>query len=58
MAYRNADEMLFVRIPCTKEEKQKIDKATASSDLKKYKWVLNALLSAADAEAKKHGTRN
>lgn len=58
MAYRNSPEILFVRVPLTSAQKQKIDKAAESSGLKKYKFVLNALLEAADAEEKKHGSRN
>ena len=57
MAYKDEEEIMFVRVPMTAEEKQKIDKAVIKTGMKKYEWVRKALLLAASRETS-NGTRN
>lgn len=57
MAYKDEEDILFVRVPMKAEEKQKIDKAVIKTGMKKYEWVRKALLVAASKETG-NGTRN
>ena len=53
MAFKENTELLFVRVPMTAQDKQKIDRACAVAGMKKYEWVRRALL----AEASKKEVR-
>lgn len=48
MAYKDDDkDILFVRVPMSKEEIKTIDHAVVESGQKKYEWIRRSLLSAA-----------
>ena len=48
MAYKEEQNIVFVRVPMSEAEEKKIDQAVAESGLKKYEWVRRALLSKAE----------
>ena len=48
MAYKDEQNIVFVRVPMSEAEERKIDQAVAQSGLKKYEWVRRALLSKAE----------
>lgn len=51
MAYKDEDkDILFVRVPMSKDEIETIDKAVAESGQKKYEWVRRSLLSTATSQ--------
>lgn len=50
MAYKEDDkEILFVRVPMSKDEIEALDKAIIESGQKKYEWIRRSLISAATA---------
>ena len=51
MAYKEEQNIVFVRVPMSEAEEKRIDKAVAESGLKKYEWVRRALLSKAESTA-------
>lgn len=53
MAYKDEDkDILFVRVPMSKDEIEAVDKAVIESGQKKYEWIRRSLLSAAAATNK------
>lgn len=51
MAYKDEDkDILFVRVPMSKDEIETIDKAVAESGQKKYEWVRRSLLATAASQ--------
>lgn len=50
MAYKEDDkEILFVRVPMSRDEIETLDKAIIESGQKKYEWIRRSLISAATA---------
>ncbi len=54
MAFKNNPEILFVRVPMKKEEKNKIEEACARTGMKKYEWIRRTLLAEATKKEVAH----